>query len=478
MEHTILRQKLQTLAAFPDMRPAAVTQFGDILTQLTAWEFIRINPLRFAEQHGLDAAESLNLFIHGAKIGLFDFAWNLICPACGSILKSHSSIGAVERDRIHCAVCDVDLEVDLSAFVEVAFSLDPAVGLAPLNPFADYASYRAYFFSPNYQIPPDLAAYLVQHCFKGFYLLPPDETLKIRLTAQPRERFRLSSPDSNALLRLTCTPETATLPQIADVDLVAGGFSPDAVELPAGELTLNITSHLPRPTGLQLIALDPMQRRHFELLARPTFLPFVTGKMLLNNQSFRDLFRMQTLPRDLQLKVSNTTILFTDLKGSTALYEKTGDMTAYNLVQTHFELLKAATRKHAGAIIKTIGDAIMAAFSNPADGVRSALDMVESIRRMNLSGNTYGEEIAIKVGLNAGTALAVTANEMLDYFGQSVNLAARVQGLAEGGEIWLTDAIYNDEIQHMLTAAQYRIVKQSALLKGVSTPTTVYQCFR
>lgn len=478
MEQMILQQKLHTLAAFPDVRQELVPEFGKLFARRSSWELLRINPLRFADEHRLDQTDTLNLFVAGAKIGLFDFEWNLLCPACGAIMKSHSSIGAVERETIHCAICDIDVDVDLSAFVEVAFSLDPSVAGMPLNPFANYADYRRYFFSPNYHMPPAFDDYMTNHCFQGFYPIEPDAVRNIVLHAQPNALYRLSAPDVNVLVRLQCTPETANVPQIVDIDLLSNGFTPDTLRLPAGTITLHVTSRLPRPAGLIVNLLD-MDCIHKALeQGQPTFAPFLTGKMLLNNQLFRDLFRIQALPRDLQLKVSNTTILFTDLKGSTALYEKTGDMTAYNLVQAHFDILKAATRKHAGAIVKTIGDAIMAAFSTPEDGVRSALEMFDNIRQMNLSGQTHGEEVTVKIGLNAGTTLAVTANEMLDYFGQSVNVAARVQGLADGGELWLTDTVYTDENRRLLEAAQYRLERQSALLKGVSTPTTVYKCAR
>ena len=247
METTIFRQKLQTLAAFPDIRPETVKRFGELLEQLTAWELIRINPLQFATTHELDEAETITLFIYGAKIGLFDFEWNLICPACGSIMKSHRSIGTVERDTIHCAVCDKDIEVDLSNFVEVAFSLDPSVGQMNINPFANYASYSRYFFSRNYQMTAALTEYFAEcYRFEGFYAIMPDESLKIRLTAQPHALFRLSSPDQNTLLRLKCAESSADLPQIVDVDMVSGGFSSDVAQLRAGEITLNITSRLPR----------------------------------------------------------------------------------------------------------------------------------------------------------------------------------------------------------------------------------------
>ncbi|HOV13630.1 MAG TPA: adenylate/guanylate cyclase domain-containing protein, partial [Spirochaetota bacterium] len=140
------------------------------------------------------------------------------------------------------------------------------------------------------------------------------------------------------------------------------------------------------------------------------------------------------------------------------------------------DVLKHSTKKFDGAIIKTIGDAIMAAFSKPSDAIQSAIDMIEQIENYNNSSSN-GNPISIKIGLNSGNALAVTANDMLDYFGQNVNIAARVQGLAGSQEIWFTENIYNDEIISILKNSSYDIERKSALLKGISEPTVVYKSF-
>ncbi len=92
MNQNILQQKLGTLAAFPDIKADSVAKFGEILKGLDDWELLRINPLRFAEGHGFNPKKAVDLFVHGAKIGLFDFVWNMICPACGGVGYSHKSI--------------------------------------------------------------------------------------------------------------------------------------------------------------------------------------------------------------------------------------------------------------------------------------------------------------------------------------------------------------------------------------------------
>jgi class 3 adenylate cyclase len=169
--------------------------------------------------------------------------------------------------------------------------------------------------------------------------------------------------------------------------------------------------------------------------------------------------------------VRDVTLLFTDLKGSTALYERIGDLNAYVLVQRHFEQLQAVTVRHRGAITKTIGDAVMAAFLTPADAVQAALEMRDVIEQLNR--DRAQRDFILKIGLHRGAAIAVTSNERLDYFGQTVNIAARVQGLAGGDEIWMTEDVYvAPEVAVVLAA--YTVKRTEARLKGVEGAVPVY----
>ena len=93
--------------------------------------------------------------------------------------------------------------------------------------------------------------------------------------------------------------------------------------------------------------------------------------MLLARQTFRRLFRSERVDEREGLGIRHVTFLFTDLKGSTALYERLGDLNAYALVREHFALLELAAQQHSGAIVKTIGDAVMAVFSRPVLALRA-----------------------------------------------------------------------------------------------------------
>ncbi len=109
-------------------------------------------------------------------------------------------------------------------------------------------------------------------------------------------------------------------------------------------------------------------------------------------------------------------------------------------MRQHFGVLRDVIATNHGALVKTIGDAVMASFYEPLDAVRAALDMLARIRRFN---DSAGEElITLKIGAHVGPCLAVTLNERLDYFGRTLNLAARVQGLAAENEIYLSDELY------------------------------------
>jgi class 3 adenylate cyclase len=152
---------------------------------------------------------------------------------------------------------------------------------------------------------------------------------------------------------------------------------------------------------------------------------FLTAKRLLTNQTFRDLYRTETLDVEQRLKIMSLTFLFTDLKGSTDLYDRVGDLVAYDLVRSHFQILNEIVASESGAVVKTIGDAVMATFPVPHRAVSAALRMRDSMRQLNVRQGA--EELILKIGIHEGPCLAVNLNGRQDYFGQTVN-----DGLASG----------------------------------------------
>jgi hypothetical protein len=122
-------------------------------------------------------------------------------------------------------------------------------------------------------------------------------------------------------------------------------------------------------------------------------------------QAFRDLFSDQVLRPGDEVEIRRVTLMFTDLRGSTALYGAIGDACAYGLVRDHFALLTQIVRNHDGAVVKTIGDAVMAAFAEPASALAAALEIQGAVAAFNREhAEIAGVEdaVAIKLGLHAG----------------------------------------------------------------------------
>ncbi|HEX7662977.1 MAG TPA: adenylate/guanylate cyclase domain-containing protein, partial [Polyangiaceae bacterium] len=161
-------------------------------------------------------------------------------------------------------------------------------------------------------------------------------------------------------------------------------------------------------------------------------------------------------------------ILFSDLVGSTALYTHVGDAAAFRLVDDHFDLLREIVVRHGGVVVKTMGDAILAAFTDEAKCVAAGTEAIEAFEKFR-SKREHGDRVGIKLGMFAGACYVVTANGALDYFGQVVNVASRVQHLAGAGEILIPVDVYENlgaELQSQLTITE----KLEATVKGVAAP--------
>jgi class 3 adenylate cyclase len=200
----------------------------------------------------------------------------------------------------------------------------------------------------------------------------------------------------------------------------------------------------------------------------------VSGLSMLTLSDFQRLFPQQRLPPDESLDITRIALVFTDLAGSTALYARRGDPRAYHLVHLHFrELFRVADMCH-GMVVKTIGDAILAAFQTPHEALYAAMSMQNAIAGLNQQRQLDGEErLILKVGVHAGPCISVTLNDRPDYFGTTVNTAARVQGLSKGNDIVFTDAISTDRDAANLLEGR-KLESSEVTLKGIENRTRVH----
>ena len=472
MTTSTIPEELFTAASRSGFDDRELEAFAKHLHSMPANQAARINPFAFAAAAGTDADKTVDLFVHGAQLGLFDLEWGMVCPMCGAITNSVSDLGRVEEDVLFCSLCRRDADSVLDDTIEVTFAHVPAVSTLDLH--GDFASYQHYFTSSSYPHREKWLAYHQRNTVADARL-DPGQQRTVQLDLQAGRNYRLLCLDthSGASLQVPEDASSSTEQQVA-LTLSENGFSQTDVTLTGTRVSLQLTNDTEQPVWVRAMLIDFDQIMAIVDGGPPQFGQRLTGKYLINNQAFRDNFAMDELAADLKLKLRSLTLLFTDLKGSTELYDREGDLAAYRLVQDHFAALKQVVRSHKGAVVKTMGDAVMAAFPNVKDGTAAAISMMAAMQE--LSGGQPEKKVGLKVGLHAGPALAINAGQNLDYFGQTVNIAARVQGLADAGEICLTGALNADsEVPMLLNRAGYKGAAEVARLKGVSAQEQIHR---
>jgi class 3 adenylate cyclase len=173
------------------------------------------------------------------------------------------------------------------------------------------------------------------------------------------------------------------------------------------------------------------------------------------------------LRADVSLRISKVTLFFSDLTGSTQLYSNVGDASALKLVQDHFDVVVKLIEQHGGTLVKTIGDAVMAAFVDEADGLRASVAILHAFEPFR-QGHPHREQTHIKLGLYAGPSYLVTANGVLDYFGQTVNIAARLQAQAASGELVVEAPLAERAVAAGVIDSRAVTERYRAELKGVN----------
>jgi class 3 adenylate cyclase len=430
----------------------------------------RVNVLDFAAKTDIDEERAIAAFLHAARLGLFELSWNVLCPGCGGVLDTSATLKSVNKDEYLCALCAAGYRPTLDEMVEVTFTVSRRVRRIAAHdphelPFAEY--FRQIFWGSGIDVPDDFEQLIEEIVLDAVELSPGEKAL---LSLQlPAEFVIVIDPVTHGTQFLDVkgdpTRERQNLSIVFDKLRAPTG----TVTVRPGPLRLSLENHTDTRVlpGLW-IAGDKLH----ELLGRRR--PFLTAKRLLTNQVFRDLYGTDTIDVDQRLKITSLTFLFTDLKGSTELYERVGDLIAFDLVNAHFRVLQEIVAGEAGAVVKTIGDAVMATFPTPDRAVAAALRMREAMRAFNEARSR--DDLLLKIGIHEGPCLAVVLNERQDYFGTTVNVAARVQALADSRTILATGPVVtHPQASTLLQTSGLKPVSQRRALRGITDEVAVYE---
>jgi class 3 adenylate cyclase len=400
VDRNALDRTLSALGRAP-VDPALVRRLEALVLRGSDDQLVRIRPYALADEWGADRYQVLRLFFHATRAGLFDLRWELMCPACRVPKGEAASLGELPS-CFHCETCRIDYEVDFDERVELRFTLRPTIREAEDAVYCVGSPMR----SPHIVVQQYLA---------------PGEARAVAVPSEgPLALRAVGGADGVPLV------SSGVFAWSGEVWLGTGQAPPADGE----DLALRIENRGPRP----LLAV--VERRAPDSRA-------ATAAEVTLLQEFRDLFGAEVLAPGQEVGVATVAVLFTDLQGSTALYEGRGDAPAYGNVRRHFDYLRDRIVAGEGAVIKTIGDAIMAAFPTPENALRAALAIQEGFAAWCRAEGIV-PPMVLRIGLHSGPAVAINANQRLDYFGRTVNLAARIQRQAHGGEIALVAALWDE----------------------------------
>ncbi|MCL4867938.1 MAG: adenylate/guanylate cyclase domain-containing protein [Anaerolineae bacterium] len=390
------QQRLREQTGWPDLvdRLARLITDGDDVT------LGQIRPYTLADAWGVPRRQVLELALLATRLGVLDFRWEMLCPMCRAAGAVTNHL-ADTTQAVHCDTCQIDYNVDFDRSVELTFCPNPAIRLVQEGIKFCYAGPAA---APHI---------LLQQ------LLAPGEERRVRLRLDPgyyhlylyeqdKAQDWLVTPDGNTELR---------------VDTGADTWPSEPIKV---------------GSELELRLVNPLPEEHLITLERVSWSEHATtAAEVIVLQRFRDLFAQEALRPGEQIAVGSQTILFTDLRGSTQLYRTIGDAPAFGLVMDHFEILQQAIVNEGGSVVKTIGDAVMGAFRQPAAALRAVWQAQQQLEQ-------GPRPLQLKAGIHSGPCIAVTLNERLDFFGSTVNLAARLQTYASGRDIILSEAVRHD----------------------------------
>lgn len=468
-----LEERLVALEAAKSWSPRVVSRLETLLRSGADEALYRINPIRFAAEKSIAESEAIDLFLHGSVAGLFDMDWQLVCPMCSDVVESFRSLRKLHT-HFHCHLCRSDYDAALDDYITVTFTVSPAVRTIR---FHDPEALSPWDYVFHYKLTPDglmpdgvpwseTAKALVRQLTR----IEPGSMARLEFDATEGALFGQDF-DSDAQCFFPVVGEGGSTPPHLPVTLDSGKCEFTIANIVPGKVAFEVRNTGPLPVVFGILQLPPGTPQRPAL----RFVPSLSGKRLLMTQTFRDFFRSEVIGATEGIAVLDVTLVFTDLKGSTALYERIGDLNAYIQVQRHFQHLLDVTVRHNGAVTKTIGDAVMAAFLTSADAVQAAIEMREAVDELNR--DRPQRDFVLKIGIHRGASIAVTLNERLDYFGQTVNIAARVQNLADGDEICLTEEVHSAAgVKEII--APYPVTKSEAELKGVSKPMSIYHLAR
>jgi adenylate cyclase len=413
------------------VNPGLIERLLEHLRSADDPDVLKMRPFVLADRWGVQRLDVLKMFLYATRAGLLDLEWDVICPNCrGASARLNKLVDVTSN--MHCPSCQIRYDVDFEESVELRFSVNGEIRAADASIFCVGGPATT------------------RHILSQLWVEPNSRReMQIRL-GEGGYRLRSKQLGNRVLLEVNAALDSHAV----EIGLTDHGIDTPSDSLATGVSTITFVNHT--------------NQRALIILEQSAWnLQVASASLVTALEEFRQLFSSEVLAPGLGIAIRNLTFLFSDLKDSTQIYDRIGDSPAYARVRDHFDIMRSIISQHNGALVKTIGDAVMAVFRSSEDAIEAAVQIQRefaagAIARQNPS-------LIVKLGMHRGPCIAVNANDLLDYFGSTVNIAARVQSESIGGDLVLTDEVLAEPgVQAVLAREQLSNEPFERALKGFS----------
>lgn len=429
------RFKSLSEALVPHVESNLIARLEDFLERADDLSLQRIRPYTLADRWNVNRRPALEMFLRATRAGILDMSWDLLCPSCRGITEGHSSLAEVHGDS-HCNTCQIDFTTHFDHNIEVVFK--PNASVRPVK-------VDAAFCVGSPQLQPHVVMTQSVSALKALPVPLKLEMGRYTLRASNAPGSKSLFADGSGLAK-------------ADLRATQYGWTPE-------EERVSLLPTLNLVNATEADSTFTLERTAWSDQAS-------TAADVTALQVFRDLFAAEVVRPGEEISIGSVTLMFTDLRDSTRMYRTIGDASAFGRVREHFEVLEKYVAEEGGAVVKTMGDAVMATFRHPISALKAVWKAQSEIAER-------GEPMLwLKVGLHKGACIVVNLNDRLDYFGSTVNITARLPGFSQGGELIFSEDFYSDpEVRDFIA----QNIPPSALsqftgeVKGFDEPFTMWK---
>jgi len=407
-------------------------KLGDYLRRSPPQVLAQIRPLALAEILGETSESVLDACLIAAHNNLMQLRWDILCPTCRAPASTVSWLSEINQ-HTGCEACDTEFQSNLANAIELVFQVHPEIRQADSG----------------------------QYCIGG-----PEHSphVVIQLRLAPEERIEVVVPltTGDYILRgprlaqsLSLRARARATPSQLEVKLSQIGTSNCTPIVRSGQVAFHLTNDF---DTTQVVRIErTIQRSNVVTAAAASALP-----------RFRELFPDQVFRSDLPVATADLTFLAVRVVRSEEIYTRCSDADGYLLMHTALNAIERGVLAHQGAVIKSVGESLLASFQGCSDAVKAAFALSARLREI-----PELEEIEVRCGIHRGSVLITTQNGRIDYFGTTVRT---VEALVsdEQAAVVLTDAVFADpEVSRWLARQRHDPSRHNEQIERLSLPAGI-----